>query len=181
MKGVQLSVMLVGFTVVLAGCADAELDQLERTLADIRQSPGGQPPGVSVAWPESQTLAYLYSEERSPFLAPNAIAEGGISPTDGALAPDQQRVQEPLERFQLQELRLVGTLRMGGRQVAMIASPDGNVTSVREGNYMGSDYGRISQIAAQEIRVNERVFTQRDGWQERQVTLTINEERAVNE
>lgn len=180
MNSAQLTFVLVVVT-VLAGCADAGLDQLERTLAGIRQSPGGQPPGVSVVWPESQALAYLYSEERSPFLAPDAIAEGGISPTDGALAPDQQRVQEPLERFQLQELRLVGTLRMGGRQVAMIASPDGNVTSVKEGNYMGSDYGRISQIAAQEIRVNERVFTQRDGWQERQVTLTINQERAANE
>lgn len=177
MKSAQLTVMLMAFIAVLGGCADAELDQLERTLADIRQSPGGQPPAVSVDWPESPTLAYLYSEERSPFLAPEAIAEGGVNPTDGALAPDQQRVPEPLERFQLQELRLVGTLRMGGRQVAMIASPDGNVTSVREGNYMGSDYGRISHIAAQEISVNERVFTQREGWQERQVSLTINDER----
>jgi type IV pilus assembly protein PilP len=64
---------------------------------------------------------------------------------------------------------------MGERQVALIASPDGNVTSVKEGNYMGTDYGRIAQINAQEIRVNERVFTQPEGWQERQVSLVINE------
>ena len=40
---------------------------------------------------------------------------------------------------------------------------------------MGTDYGRIAQISAQEIRVTERVFTQREGWQERQVSLAINE------
>lgn len=160
---------------VLGGCADADLAQLEGALADIRQSPGGQPPVMAVALPESQDLAYLYSDGRSPFLPPDEIAQGGADRSEGALAPDQQREPEPLERFSLQELRLVGTMRMAGRQVALIASPDGNVTSVKEGNYMGTDYGRVAQINAQEISVTERVFTQREGWQERQVSLVINE------
>lgn len=174
MKQLAASFMLAVTVSLLAGCADADLAELERTLADIRRSPGGQPPVVSVSLPESQPLTYLHSEERSPFLPPDAVAERPSS--DSALAPDQQREQEPLERFQLQALRLVGTLRMGGRQVAMIASPDGNVTSVKEGNYMGTDYGRIVDITGQEVRVTERVFTQREGWQERQVTLVINED-----
>ncbi|MBT2774234.1 pilus assembly protein PilP [Halomonas sp. ISL-60] len=160
---------------LLTGCADADLVQLEETLADIRQSPGGQPPVMAIALPASQDLAYLYSDGRSPFLPPDAIIQGGAERGEGALAPDLQRAPEPLERFSLHELRLVGTLRMGGRQVALIASPDGSVTSVKKGNYMGSDYGRIAQISAQEIRVTERVFTPREGWQERQVSLVINE------
>lgn len=159
----------------LAGCVDADLTQLERTLADIRQSPGGQPPIIAVALPASHTVSYLYSEGRSPFLPPDAIAQVSANLSEGALAPDQQRTPEPLERFPLQDLRLVGTMRMAGRQVAMIASPDGNVTSVKEGNYVGTDYGRIAQISAQDIRVTERVFTQREGWQERQVSLVIND------
>ncbi|EHJ93582.1 pilus assembly protein PilP [Vreelandella boliviensis] len=169
------AVTLAASMAMLVGCADADLAQLEGTLADIRRSPGGQPPVMAVALPESQDLSYLYSDGRSPFLPPDAIAPGGADRNEGALAPDQQRTQEPLERFSLQELRLVGTMRMGGRQVALIASPDGNVTSVKEGNYMGTDYGRIAQINAQEIRVTERVFTQREGWQERHVSLVINE------
>lgn len=160
---------------VLTGCADADLAQLEGTLADIRQSPGGQPPVVAVALPESPDLSYLYSDGRSPFLPPEASAQEGANRNEGALTPDQQRTPEPLERFPLQELRLVGSMRMGGRQVALIASPDGNVTSVKEGNYMGTDYGHITQINAQEIRITERVFTQPKGWQERQVSLVINE------
>ncbi|MGP9767448.1 pilus assembly protein PilP [Halomonas sp. AOP13-D3-9] len=168
-------ITLAASVALLTACADADLAQLESTLGDIRQSPGGQPPVMAIALPESQDLAYLYSDGRSPFLPPDAIAQSGVNRSEGPLAPDPQRTPEPLERFSLQELRLVGTMRMGGRQVALIASPDGNVTSVKEGNYMGSDYGRIAEINAQEIRVTERVFTQRDGWQERQVSLVINE------
>ncbi|WGI26109.1 pilus assembly protein PilP [Halomonas alkaliantarctica] len=168
------AITLTASVAVLAGCADADLAQLEGALADIRQSPGGQPPVMVAALPESQDLAYLYSDGRSPFLPPDEIAQVGAD-REGALAPDQQREPEPLERFSLQELRLVGTMRMAGRQVALIASPDGNVTSVKEGSYMGTDYGRVAQIKAQEVRVTERVFTQREGWQERQVSLVINE------
>lgn len=39
---------------------------------------------------------------------------------------------------------------------------------------MGTDYGRIAEVSAQEVRVIERVFTQREGWQERQASLVIN-------
>ncbi|GEN29047.1 hypothetical protein HVA01_26930 [Halovibrio variabilis] len=175
MKQLASCFMLAATVSLLTGCADADLAGLERTLADIRRSPGGQPPVVSVSLPESPPLKYLHSQERSPFLPPEAVADNNVSRSDSALAPDQQREQEPLERFQLQSLRLVGTLRMGGREVAMIASPDGNITSVKEGNYMGTDYGRIADITGQEVRVTERVFTQSEGWQERQVSLVINE------
>lgn len=34
------AITLMASTVMLAGCADADLPQLERVLADIRQSPG---------------------------------------------------------------------------------------------------------------------------------------------
>ena len=169
------------FFALLTGCAETNLGQLEQTLADIRQSPVGQPPTVAVALPEHQDVRYVHSDGRSPFLPPEAITQGSANRNEGALAPDRQRTPEPLESFPLQELRLVGTMRMAGRQVAMIASPDGSVTSVKLGNYMGTDYGRIADIGAQEVRVVERVFTQREGWQEREVTLALNAERTPDE
>ena len=168
------AILLVLSVAGLTGCADADIAQLEDTLAAIRHSPGGQPPVIAVALPESQQLSYLYSDERSPFLPPETVAQESIRGHAG-VAPDPQRVPEPLERFALQELRLVGTIHMGGRQLALIASPDGNVASVKEGNYLGTDYGRIVQIKTQEIRLTERVFAPREGWQERQVSLVIND------
>ena len=100
------AITLVFSGAVLAGCADADLAQLEDTLTAIRHSPGGQPPVMAVALPESQELSYLYSDERSPFLPPEVVAREGSSRNEG-VAPDPQRTPEPLERFSLQELRLV--------------------------------------------------------------------------
>ena len=80
-----------------------------------------------------------------------------------------------MDQFPLQSLRLVGTLRMGGQQVALISAPDGSVTSVREGNYLGTDFGQVTTISPQEVRITERTLHQQLGWQEREATLTLKE------
>ncbi|MGO2241924.1 MAG: pilus assembly protein PilP [Halomonas sp.] len=168
------TVMLLSSAVLLMGCAEPDLEPLAQTLTDIRQSPVGEPPTISVLEPESASLDYLYSDQRSPFLAPQAIAEDGNERSDRVQAPNPQRALQPLEHFPLQELHLVGTMTMAGRRLALIASPDGAVTSVKEGDYMGTNDGRIAQIDAQALHLTEQVLTQQDGWQERQVSLVIN-------
>ncbi|WP_404376888.1 pilus assembly protein PilP [Vreelandella aquamarina] len=168
--------LTLGWISLLAGCSDANLSQLDTLLEEIRRTPAGEPPMVMPTMPEYQPVDYRYGDARSPFLAPESIrANNTVAVMDSALAPDPQRAPEPLERFQLQELRLVGTLRMGGKQVALISAPDGSVTSVREGNYVGSNYGRITAIGPQEVRITERIFNQLQGWQERQASLTLDE------
>lgn len=167
--------ILVCCSILVAGCSDADLNQLDATLAEIRRAPGGQAPDIISPMPAPRPLDYRYAEARSPFLAPESVRsqELLLQPEASEFAPDQQRTTEPLEHFQLQSLRLVGTLGMGGQQVALIASPDGSVTSVREGNYLGSNHGRITRITSQEITIVERVFSQQQGWQERQAALVI--------
>ncbi|MBR2514127.1 MAG: pilus assembly protein PilP [Halomonas sp.] len=169
--------MWVCCSIVVAGCSDAHLDQLDTTLAEIRRAPGGQAPDIISPLPAPRPLDYRYAEVRSPFLAPESVRSQDtlLQPEASEFAPDQQRTTEPLEHFQLQSLRLVGTLGMGGQQVALIASPDGKVTSVRVGNYLGSNHGRITRITSQEITLVERVFSQQQGWQERQAALAIDE------
>ncbi|AVI61261.1 pilus assembly protein PilP [Halomonas sp. GFAJ-1] len=170
--------MWVCCSIVVAGCSDANLDQLDTTLAEIRRAPGGQAPDIISPLPEPRPLDYRYAEVRSPFLAPESVHSQDAAlllPEASEFAPDQQRATEPLEQFQLQSLRLVGTLGMGGQRVALIASPDGKVTSVRVGNYLGSNHGRITLISSQEITLVERVFSQQQGWQERQAALAIDE------
>ncbi|MDN7131008.1 pilus assembly protein PilP [Halomonas sp. MC140] len=175
-RAAPMVMLVMGSVVLLSGCAEPDLDPLAQTLADIRQSPLGEPPSISVLTPESASLDYLYSDQRSPFLAPQALAESGNQRNDRVPAPNSQRASEPLEQFPLQELQLVGTMTMAGRRVALIASPDGAVTSVRKGDYMGTNNGRIAKIDAQAIHLTEHVLTQREGWQERQVSLVINED-----
>ncbi|WP_075878681.1 pilus assembly protein PilP [Vreelandella massiliensis] len=166
--------VLSGVALMLAGCADANMAQLKQKLADIREAPGSQPMIEIPRVPDYEPLPYRYSDARSPFLAPDAVVENTFTqPGDSELAPNQERSPEPLERYALQELQLVGTLQMGQRQRALIRTPDEEVVSVGVGNYVGSNYGRISRITEQRIDIKERVFTQRQGWQVRDAALTL--------
>lgn len=166
----------IGTVFLLAGCGDANLSQLDAVMEEIRRTPAGQPPVIIPTIPEYQPVDYRYSDSRSPFLAPESVrASAAVEALDSALAPDQQREAEPLEKFQLETLRLVGTLRMGGQQVALISAPDGSVTSVRVGTYLGTNYGQVTAISPQEVQITERILNQQVGWQERQEALTLNE------
>ncbi|PAU73594.1 pilus assembly protein PilP [Vreelandella alkaliphila] len=170
---------LVGLLCIagLAGCSDPQLGQLDQTLAEIRRTADGKAPEVVEELSTYQSLDYRFSDARSPFLAPEDVRENVLQVEQAVseFAPEQQRAQEPLERFQLQALRLVGTLRMGEQQVALIEPPEGEVVSVREGDYLGTNHGLINQIESQGITIIERVFSPQQGWQQRQVTLTLEE------
>ena len=164
----------VSVVFMLAGCADANREQLTQTLREIREAPGSQPRIEIPEVPDYAPLPYRHRDMRSPFLAPDAVVNSASTqPKGGELAPDQTRAPEPLERFSLQELRLVGTLQMGQRQRALIRTPDDEIVSVSVGNYVGPNDGRISRITEQGIEINERIFTQRDGWQVRDATLAL--------
>lgn len=170
-----LMLILMG---LLGGCADARLGELAEELEQIRQAPGTQPPLVVPHIPEYQPLAYTHGGERSPFLAPEAVASQSapVLVANANLAPDTSREPQPLERFSLQELALVGMLEMNNRQRALIRTPEGDVVSVSEGNYIGPDYGRIVRIGAKRIEIDERIFTQTEGWQVREVALVLDGE-----
>lgn len=167
----------VSCSFLLVGCSDANLDQLDTTLAEIRRAHVGQAPVAVQTLPSSRTLNYEYGEARSPFLAPDSFSNSELAvPLEiSEFSPDQQRATEPMERFQLASLRLVGTLRMDDRRIALIVSPDGSMTSVREGNYLGSNHGRITHVGAKEVTLQERIYSQSQGWQERLVTLSLDE------
>ncbi|MFC7369237.1 pilus assembly protein PilP [Vreelandella zhaodongensis] len=161
----------------LVGCSDPQLEQLDQALVEIRRSADAPAAGVVKTLPAYQSLDYRYDDTRSPFLAAERVRsdEAPVEQQISPLAPTQQRTPEPLESFQLQTLRLVGTLRMGDQKVALIAPPEGDVVSVREGNYLGTNHGLIHHVSPQEIIIVERVFSPQRGWQERQVTLTLEE------
>lgn len=86
-------------------------------------------------------------------------------------APDQKRVKESLEAFPLDALKFVGTLKQGSEEWGLVLQPDGKVTRVRVGNYMGLNYGRIISINDEAIKLEETI--KNTGMWEKHVT-TLN-------
>ncbi|OLO12802.1 hypothetical protein BTW10_01885 [Chromohalobacter japonicus] len=162
---------LVGM-VLLGGCRDAEMTDLDAHLDALRQRPEGSIEALPPA-PVYRTAHYSQAQQRSPFRAERRAQEGAAtsSQDDG---PDRQRPREPLERFPLEQLELVGTLTVGGQPSALIRAPDGNVYRLFEGHYLGTDFGRATEIRDAGVELVERV---RDGgaWRQRRRTLEFND------
>lgn len=155
----------------LSGCHGPEFNQLDATLEALRLTPNA--PSVERHEPLSMPAApgYHFAEQRSPFQASAFVPVRALISNDTP-APDPQRTPEPLEYYPLSALYLVGTLSMQGRRAALIETPEGDVVSAQVGAFIGEDYGRITHIAEQGIRITERIATPQ-GRQARQITLAL--------
>lgn len=79
-------------------------------------------------------------------------------------APDMYRRKEPLEKYPLSELMVVGLLNKGGSVYGLVKAPNFTINTVTLGNYMGTNFGKIIDITESEITLEERVMGGSDGW-----------------
>ncbi len=85
------------------------------------------------------------------------------------------RNRDPLEKFDLDVLRLVAIFSMGGERVAMIEDAAKKGYIVRQGNYMGKNNGKIDKIDDNTIFLTEQIFNPAGDIVNHQVTLTMKE------
>jgi type IV pilus assembly protein PilP len=93
----------------------------------------------------------------------------------GGLAPDLNRRKEPLESFPLEQLKMVGTLSQGNDIYALVRA-DKTLYRVKKGNYMGQNFGLITDVSDSEIKLKEIVQDSAGDWAERQSILPLLEE-----
>ncbi|MBQ0937338.1 pilus assembly protein PilP [Ideonella paludis] len=90
-----------------------------------------------------------------------------------AMLPHRLRICQPLEFFPLDSLRVGAILGQGGRFQAIVVSPDGVAWRLKEGDYLGQDFGRIFRISSSEIDLREIVQDENDEWNERRSALPV--------
>ena len=151
----------------LTGCGTGgEFSDLKAQLEEIRQRPRGaiQPPPEFKSQP---TFTYAAHKLRSPFLPP--VDEAIVPDTEvKAVAPDLTRPKEYLEGYNIEGLKMKGTMqRPGNVLVAIIQDTDGQTHMVRPGNYLGKNFGRVVAVEEGKVSVMEIVPDGHDGWVER--------------
>jgi len=84
---------------------------------------------------------------------------------------------KPYETFaySLDTLRMVGTLRLGGRNYGLVQTKDGLVHRVLPGNHLGQNDGRITAIEEGKISLIEIVPDGMGGFIERPAALALSE------
>lgn len=154
----------------LTGCSD-RIGMAEQAMNEIRNSPSQPiepPPKAELV----DDFVYSASMLRSPFLPPSLVSVQGSDTSLDGVRPDITRTKEPLEQYELSQLTFRGMLiSPEGQQYALIQRPDGSVASVKVGDYMGLNDGRIVEITPTQINLIEIVPDSRAGFTERPQSL----------
>jgi len=91
------------------------------------------------------------------------------------MQPDLTRPKEPLEAFSLETLKMVGVLSKAGVINAVIKTPENAIYHVKKGNYVGQNFGLVTQISDSEVSLREIVQDSAGDWSERTSTLNLQE------
>ena len=94
----------------------------------------------------------------------------------GGIKPDLDRRKEPLEAYPLESLNMVGTL-IRGKMVHALIQADKNLHQVKIGNYMGQNFGIITDISEDEVKLKELVPDSLGDYMERTSTLQLQEKQ----
>ena len=151
---------------VLAACSGGE-GSVQRFITRVEHQPGGRVEPLPTV-PKYETFTYDDQNMRSPFVPSEPT---GI----GAIRPDSSRPRQYLERFPLDTLTMVGTMRLGNVVYGLVQTKDGIVHRVAIGNYMGQNDGQIIQITPTEIRMVEIVPDGLGGFVKRPAALGLSQ------
>lgn len=174
-----LPILLAG----LAGCVSSDKSDLEQQVADILARPGGRIEPLPEIKPyEAYAYKSAQADARDPFVLFYQKTEESLDDTkDAGMTAEMEkeikhRNKEELEGYELDSLRMVGTLEDQSTQWGIVKDPDGTVHRVKVGNYLGKNIGKILNIFEDRIELREIVKNSDGRWEERQAAIALAEE-----
>jgi type IV pilus assembly protein PilP len=156
----------------LAGCGSGQHDDLDQFVRDAGQGMRGKVEPLPEVKPY-EPFPYTAFDIPDPFTPRKLKASTGGG---GGFQPDMNRRKEPLESFELEKLKMVGTLQQNKAIYALIKAPDNSLYRVKVGNHMGVNFGLITSISEQEVKLTETIEDSAGDWSEKPNSLSLVEE-----
>lgn len=173
MKRTIRLIALAAFGIMLSGCGSNEFADLQRFMDETRARPAGQIEPLPRFEPY-EAFTYSASSLRSPFQPPIKIDLSQRQKGSQDIKPDENRVKQFLEGFNIESFEMVGTLSNAAGMQALIQGA-GSVHRVHVGDYLGRNHGRVTGIEENRVDVVEIVPDGEGGWLERPRTLSLAE------
>lgn len=168
--------VLCGLSVALAGCGGGGHDDIKQWMAESSQDLKGKVPPLPELKP-FPIVSYDAGDKLDPFSAVRIEPER--KERTGANEPDFDRPREQLENFPLESISFIGVVsKSKNKSRHALVQADNVVYQVRKGNYLGQNFGRISDVTETEIILKEIVQDpsgQSADWVERQMILQLQE------
>lgn len=168
------------FVMLISGCVSTDMSDLQMRVDEILARPGGRLEPLPEIKPyEAYAYKSAQAGARDPFQlfyqrSQEAVADAKDSGLTEAMEREIKfRNREELESYELDSLRMVGTLEDQNTQWAIVRDPQGTVHRVRVGNYLGRNIGKILNIQEDSIELREIVKNIDGRWEERQAALAL--------
>lgn len=165
------SMALLPLIVAFGGCGNEEHSDLRAWMDESTRNMHGKVEQLPQVKPY---VPYVYEafDLTEPFSELKLKVE---RPKNGVLAPNTNRPKEPLEAFDLEKLVMAGTLERANVMYALIKTPEGSMYRVKPGNYIGQNFGLITEISETEVKLKEIVEDSNGDWVERASTIVLEE------
>lgn len=160
----KTKILLLSSVFVLSACEMAH-DDLQQWMTEQRQAAKGkvkQP----VAPDPVQPVTYLAPAQ----ISPHEFNERRMRVVSTTNRPDLNRTKELLEDYDLESLKFAGSIGSNAGLSGLVEY-NNHVYTVKKGNYIGKNYGRITAITADYIVVTEAVENADGGWRHVQKKL----------
>jgi len=162
--------IVVLLSMLLLACSNTEHEDLRQWMSETSKGIKGKIPDLPQVKPY-EAVPYDAGNLLDPF-KPGKIGPDQKKGGGGGLQPDLDRPREPLEAYPLESLKYVGVMTWKGTSFAIVLV-DGALYQVRAGNYMGQNFGVITQISESELKLKELVQDPAGDWTERESVLML--------
>ena len=159
---------------LLAGCS-ADMDELQLWMKQERDQARAT---IKPLVPPKKFLPQPYEASLGvdPFSTQKlsvAIKQEASQP-NSLLTAEMNRRREPLEAYPLDSMSMVGSLTRQSQRFALLRV-DNLLYQVKDGAYLGQNFGRVMKISETDITLREVVQDAAGEWIERTSTLQLQE------
>lgn len=166
-------------TFFLGGCESSDQQELQQWMTEQRNETRpkiARLPAPTKFTPETYDSTVAVDPFSIQKLAQALKSDSNQATANAALiAPELVRRKEPLEASPLDAVSMVGSLVKAGQPMALVRV-DNLIYQVRVGNYLGQNYGRITEVTESNLVLREIVQDAAGEWIERTATLQLSEE-----
>ena len=171
---IALGLLAVALSAGLAGCG-GEQEELSQWMDQQRREakPNVEPISAPKKFVPQPYLALNGVEPFSNQKLSVALKQEAQQP-NSLLAGEMNRRKEPLEAYPLDSMSMVGSVVRGGRPYALLRV-DNLLYQVKQGDYLGQNFGKITKISETDVSLREIVQDAAGVWVERTSALQLQE------
>lgn len=170
-------ISLLIWCALLSACTGGDHDDLKRWMAESTKDFRGNVPKLPEVKPY-EPVPYQAEGALDPFKPGKIEPESRqrqLSGKASTFQPDfdaRELRNSLLEKYPLESLKMIGYMNVNHRPMAIIQVED-KVKQIKVGDYMGLDFGLVTQITESEVQLRELVQDSAGDWSERKSSLHL--------